>query len=197
LRSQVERNRSVPVLVLFGYKGTRTEWLQLENILLRSGTIPLQKIEGTERLRSQPALLTALSAGNDSGRSSLFSLSASRRRQPLPPLAAIPYIRWPPSRTCARLHLLVRAIGSDDRALASFCCSRASFLPVLLLARAPPAAGSRACLCWPPGPPSPRADLRSHGRSPFSAPPSAQPWPSLPLPASLPLAAPLPVSIFV
>jgi hypothetical protein len=30
-------------LLLFGYKVTRTEWLQLENILLRSGTIPLQK----------------------------------------------------------------------------------------------------------------------------------------------------------
>jgi hypothetical protein len=43
LKSQVERSRSVPVLLLFGYKVTRTEWLQSENILLRSGTIPLQK----------------------------------------------------------------------------------------------------------------------------------------------------------
>jgi hypothetical protein len=55
LKSQVERSRSVPVLLLFGYKVTRTEWLQLGNILLRSGTIPLQKINGTEPLRSQPA----------------------------------------------------------------------------------------------------------------------------------------------
>jgi hypothetical protein len=55
LKSQVEWSRSVPVLLLFGYKVTRTEWLQLENILLRSGTIPLQKINGTEPLRSQPA----------------------------------------------------------------------------------------------------------------------------------------------
>jgi hypothetical protein len=43
-----------PVLLLFGYKVTRTEWLQLGNILLRSGTIPLQKINRTEPLRSQP-----------------------------------------------------------------------------------------------------------------------------------------------
>jgi hypothetical protein len=55
LKSQVEQSRSVPVLLLFGYKVTRTEWLQLGNILLRSGTIPLQKINGTEPLRSQPA----------------------------------------------------------------------------------------------------------------------------------------------
>jgi hypothetical protein len=55
LKSQVERNRFVPVLLLFGYKVTRTEWLQLGNILLRSGTIPLQKINRTEPLRSQPA----------------------------------------------------------------------------------------------------------------------------------------------
>jgi hypothetical protein len=41
-----------PVLLLFGYKGTRTEWLQLGNILLGSGTIPLQKINRTEPLRS-------------------------------------------------------------------------------------------------------------------------------------------------
>jgi hypothetical protein len=41
-------------LVLFGYKRNRTERLQLGNILSRSGTIPLQKIEGTERLRSGP-----------------------------------------------------------------------------------------------------------------------------------------------
>jgi hypothetical protein len=54
LKSQVERSRSVPVL-LFGYKVTRTEWLQLGNILLKSGTIPLQKINRTEPLRSQPA----------------------------------------------------------------------------------------------------------------------------------------------
>jgi hypothetical protein len=52
LRSQVEQNCSIPVLLLFGYKVTRTEWLQLENILLRSGTIPLQKINGTEPLCS-------------------------------------------------------------------------------------------------------------------------------------------------
>jgi hypothetical protein len=54
LKRQVERSRSVSVWLLFGYKVTRTEWLQLENILLRSGTIPLQKINGTEPLRSQP-----------------------------------------------------------------------------------------------------------------------------------------------
>jgi hypothetical protein len=52
LRSQVEQNCSIPVLLLFGYNVTRTEWLQLENILLRSGTIPLQKINGTEPLCS-------------------------------------------------------------------------------------------------------------------------------------------------
>jgi hypothetical protein len=52
LKSQVERSRSVPVLLLFGYKVTRMEWLQLGNILLRSGTIPLQKINGTEPPRS-------------------------------------------------------------------------------------------------------------------------------------------------
>jgi hypothetical protein len=46
LKSQVEWNRCVPVLLLFGYKGTRTEWLQLGNILLRSGTILLQKTIG-------------------------------------------------------------------------------------------------------------------------------------------------------
>jgi hypothetical protein len=55
LKSQVEQSRSVPVLLLFGYKETRTEWLQLRNILLRSGTIPLQKINGTELLHSQLA----------------------------------------------------------------------------------------------------------------------------------------------
>jgi hypothetical protein len=60
LESQVERSRSVPVLLLFGYKLTRTEWLQLGNILLRSGTIPLQKINGTEPLRSHPALTVTL-----------------------------------------------------------------------------------------------------------------------------------------
>jgi hypothetical protein len=60
LKSQVERSRSVPVLLLFGYKVTRTEWLQLGNILLRSGTIPLQKINGTEPLRSHPALTVTL-----------------------------------------------------------------------------------------------------------------------------------------
>jgi hypothetical protein len=60
LESQVERSRSVPVLLLFGYKVTRTKWLQLENILLRSGTIPLQKINGTEPLRSHPALTVTL-----------------------------------------------------------------------------------------------------------------------------------------
>jgi hypothetical protein len=60
LKSQVERNRSVPILLLFGYKVTRTEWLQLGNILLRSGTIPLQKINGTEPLRSNPALTVTL-----------------------------------------------------------------------------------------------------------------------------------------
>jgi hypothetical protein len=51
LKSQVERIRSVPVLLLCGYKVTRTEWLQLGNNLLRSGTIPLQKINRTEPLR--------------------------------------------------------------------------------------------------------------------------------------------------
>jgi hypothetical protein len=60
LKSQVERNRSVPVLLLFGYKGIRTEWLQLGNILLRSGTIPLQKINRTEPLRSHPAFTVTL-----------------------------------------------------------------------------------------------------------------------------------------
>jgi hypothetical protein len=60
LKSQVERNRSVPVLLLFGYKVTRTEWLQLGKILLKSGTIPLQKINGTELLRSNPALTVTL-----------------------------------------------------------------------------------------------------------------------------------------
>jgi hypothetical protein len=55
LKSQVERSRSVPVLLVFGYKVTRTKWLQLGNILLRSGTIPVQKINGTEPLRFQPA----------------------------------------------------------------------------------------------------------------------------------------------
>jgi hypothetical protein len=60
LKSQVERNRSVLVLLLFGYKVTRMEWLQLGNILLRSGTIPLQKINGTEPLRSNPALTVTL-----------------------------------------------------------------------------------------------------------------------------------------
>jgi hypothetical protein len=60
LKSQVERNRSVLVLLLFGYKGTRTEWLQLGNILLRSGTILLQKINRTEPLRSHPALTVTL-----------------------------------------------------------------------------------------------------------------------------------------
>jgi hypothetical protein len=58
LKSQVERSRSVPVLLLFGYKVTRTEWLQLGNILLRPGTIPLQKINRTEPLRFQPARIT-------------------------------------------------------------------------------------------------------------------------------------------
>jgi hypothetical protein len=48
------RSRSVPVLLVFGYKVTRTEWLQLGNILLRSETILLQKINGTEPLRSRP-----------------------------------------------------------------------------------------------------------------------------------------------
>jgi hypothetical protein len=60
LKSQVEWSRSVPVLLLFGYKVTRTEWLQLGNILLRSGTIPLQKINRTEPLRSHPALTVTL-----------------------------------------------------------------------------------------------------------------------------------------
>jgi hypothetical protein len=60
LKSQVERSRSVPVLLLFGYKVTRTEWLQLGNILLRSGTIPLQNINWTEPLRSYPALTVTL-----------------------------------------------------------------------------------------------------------------------------------------
>jgi hypothetical protein len=60
LKSQVERSRSVPVLLLFGYKVIRTEWLQLGNILLRSGTIPLQKINRTEPLRSHPALTVTL-----------------------------------------------------------------------------------------------------------------------------------------
>jgi hypothetical protein len=44
-----------PVLLLFGYKVTKTEWLQLGNILLRSVTNPLQKINATEPLRSQTA----------------------------------------------------------------------------------------------------------------------------------------------
>jgi hypothetical protein len=52
LKSQVERSRSIPVFLFFGYKVTRMEWLQLGNILLRSGTIPLQKINRTEPLRS-------------------------------------------------------------------------------------------------------------------------------------------------
>jgi hypothetical protein len=60
LKSQVERNRSVPVLLLFGYKETRTEWLHLGNILLRSRTIPLQKINRTEPLHSHPALTVTL-----------------------------------------------------------------------------------------------------------------------------------------
>jgi hypothetical protein len=60
LKSQVERSRSVPVLLLFCYKVTRTEWLQLGNILLRSGTIPLQKINRTEPLLSHPALTVTL-----------------------------------------------------------------------------------------------------------------------------------------
>jgi hypothetical protein len=60
LKRQVEWSRSVPVLLLFGYKVTRTEWLQLGNILLRSGTIPLQKINRTEPLRSHPALTVTL-----------------------------------------------------------------------------------------------------------------------------------------
>jgi hypothetical protein len=60
LKSQVERSRSVSVLLLFGYKVTRTEWLQLGNILLRSGTIPLQKINRTEPLHSHPALTVTL-----------------------------------------------------------------------------------------------------------------------------------------
>jgi hypothetical protein len=60
LKSQVERSRSVPVLLLFGYKVTRTEWLQLANILLRSRTIPLQKINRTEPLHSHPALTVTL-----------------------------------------------------------------------------------------------------------------------------------------
>jgi hypothetical protein len=55
LKRQVEWSRSVPVLLLFVYKVTTTEWLQLGNILLRSETIPLQKINRTEPLRSQPA----------------------------------------------------------------------------------------------------------------------------------------------
>jgi hypothetical protein len=53
LKSQVEWSCFVPVLLLFGYKVTK--WLQLGNILLRSGTNPLQKINGTEPLRSQTA----------------------------------------------------------------------------------------------------------------------------------------------
>jgi hypothetical protein len=60
LKSQVEWSRSVPVLLLFGYKVTITEWLQSGNILLRSGTIPLQKINRTEPLRSQPARTVTL-----------------------------------------------------------------------------------------------------------------------------------------
>jgi hypothetical protein len=59
LKSQVERSRSVPVL-LFGYKVTRTKWLQLENIFLRFRTIPLQKINRTEPLRSHPARTVTL-----------------------------------------------------------------------------------------------------------------------------------------
>jgi hypothetical protein len=35
--------------LLFGYKGTRMEWLQLGNILLRSGTIPPKKSTGWSR----------------------------------------------------------------------------------------------------------------------------------------------------
>jgi hypothetical protein len=60
LKSQVEWSRSVPILLLFGYKVTRTEWLQLGNILLRSRTIPFQKINRTEPLRSHPALTVML-----------------------------------------------------------------------------------------------------------------------------------------
>jgi hypothetical protein len=60
LKSQVERSRSAPVLLLFGYKVTKTKWLQLENILLRSGSIPLQKINRIKPLRSHPALTVTL-----------------------------------------------------------------------------------------------------------------------------------------
>jgi hypothetical protein len=60
LKSQVEQSRSVPVLLLFGYKVTTTEWFRLRNIPLRSGTIPLQKINRTEPLRSYPALTVTL-----------------------------------------------------------------------------------------------------------------------------------------
>jgi hypothetical protein len=62
LDSQVERSRSVPVLLLFGYKVNRTEWLQLGNFFLRFGTISLQKINRTEPLHSQPARTVTLSS---------------------------------------------------------------------------------------------------------------------------------------
>jgi hypothetical protein len=71
LKSQVEWNRCVSVLLLFGYKGTRTEWLQLGNILLRSGTILLQKSTG--RCRS---VLIPLSQS----RSAPFTLQPNKKQ---------------------------------------------------------------------------------------------------------------------
>ena len=52
LKSQVERSRSVPVLLLFGYKGTRTEWLQLG--IFSSDPEPFRSKKSTGRSRSVP-----------------------------------------------------------------------------------------------------------------------------------------------
>jgi hypothetical protein len=68
------RSRSVPVLLLFGYKVTRTEWLQLGNILLKSGTIPLQKINRTEPLHSQPARTVTLCSVHSTTKQKIESL---------------------------------------------------------------------------------------------------------------------------
>jgi hypothetical protein len=79
LKSQVERSRSVPVLLLFGYKVTRMEWLQLGNIFLRSGTIPLQK-KSMGRSRSVPSPLAqlALPSVRSSSRASLCNQTKNR-----------------------------------------------------------------------------------------------------------------------
>jgi hypothetical protein len=74
LKIQVERSRSVLVLLLFGYKVTRTEWLQLGNILLRSGIIPLQKINRTEPLHSHPTLTVTLRSIHSATKQKIESL---------------------------------------------------------------------------------------------------------------------------